>query len=398
MKLYPNLLHAVANSLEEIFRHEQYADKVIERTLKSEPRWGARDRAFIAETTYEIVRWYRLLWTILGREPVRTDDWWLIAGIHFVLGGNALPDWKEFEGLDPARIQAAFQELQANRAIRESIPDWLEEAGSQNLGDRWAPILHSLNNPAPLVLRANRIKIDPADLRALLLRENVSTTPLPGDALVVDQRRNLFSLPSFKEGLFEVQDYASQQVAPFLDIAPGMRVVDACAGGGGKTLHLAALMQNKGQIIALDTEGWKLTELKKRARRAGASLIESRLIDSTKVIKRLEKSADRLLLDVPCTGLGVLRRNPDAKWKLSPEFLESVQKTQAHILQSYSRMLKPGGKLVYATCSILPQENEHQVTRFLENNPSFELLEQKHLWPDTFGYDGFFMASLVWRG
>ena len=141
----------------------------------------------------------------------------------------------------------------------------------------------------------------------------------------MEERQNIFTRQQFKDGLFEVQDAGSQLIAPFIQPLSGQRVIDACAGGGGKTLHLAALMQNKGRIIALDTEAWKLDELKKRARRAGASdIIETRVIDSSKVIKRLENSADRVLLDVPCSGLGVLRRNPDAKWKLSPEFIEEV--------------------------------------------------------------------------
>jgi len=174
-----------------------------------------------------------------------------------------------------------------------------------------------------------------------------------------------------------------------------MRVVDACAGGGGKTLHLAALMKNKGRIIAMDTEDWKLDELKKRARRAGASdIIETRVIDSSKVIKRLENSADQLLLDVPCSGLGVLRRNPDAKWKLSADFIEKVKIQQLEILSQYSSMLKPGGVLVYSTCSIFPSENEKQVESFLQSEGGkFDLLEQKTLLPSA-GFDGFFMARM----
>jgi 16S rRNA (cytosine967-C5)-methyltransferase len=173
-----------------------------------------------------------------------------------------------------------------------------------------------------------------------------------------------------------------------------MRVIDACAGGGGKTLHLAALTQNKGKIVAMDTEGWKLEELMKRAKRAGASNIETRVIDSAKVIKRLEGTADRLLLDVPCSGLGVIRRNPDAKWKLSLEFVEKVKTLQQKILTEYSTMVKPGGKMVYSTCSLLPSENEKQVEQFLEGNgKTFTLITSKTILPSQ-GFDGFFMALL----
>lgn len=396
MKLFPNLVQAVISSLQDIFADKQFADKVIERVLKSNPKWGARDRAFIAENVYEIVRWYRLLYEIDGGEPQDEAAWWRLFGTWQILRGQELPNWKEFNGLDPAAIRTRRQELQSVRKIRESIPDWLEERGVQELEASWEPVLHALNEPAPVVIRVNTLKTDASALGQLLLAEGVQTESIEGDAMKVLQRKNLFSTEAFRQGYFEVQDYASQQVAPFLRPEPGMRVVDACAGGGGKSLHLAALMQNKGRIIAMDTEGWKLEELKRRARRAGADIIETRPIDSTKVVKRLENSADRLLLDVPCSGLGVVRRNPDAKWKLDIPFIEKVRQTQQEILRSYSRMLKPGGLLVYATCSILPSENDRQVENFLkEQNGKFELLEQKRLLPNEFGYDGFFMALMV---
>jgi 16S rRNA (cytosine967-C5)-methyltransferase len=201
-------------------------------------------------------------------------------------------------------------------------------------------------------------------------------------------------LKSFHEGRFEVQDAASQMVAPFVDVAPGMRVIDACAGAGGKSLHLAALMNNKGRLIALDVAGWKLDELRRRARRAGVSNLETRLIDSPKVIKRLAESADRVLLDVPCSGLGVLKRNPDTKWKLTEKQLEEIGRQQEEILNAYCTMVRPGGDLIYATCSILPSENEKRISAFLERRGGmFERVEEKRLWPSD-GFDGFYMVRL----
>jgi 16S rRNA (cytosine967-C5)-methyltransferase len=193
-----------------------------------------------------------------------------------------------------------------------------------------------------------------------------------------------------------VQDYGSQQIASFMEVEPGMKVIDACAGAGGKSLHLAALMKNKGHILSLDIYEKKLIELQRRARRNGVHIIEAKIIESSKTIKRLKEKADRLLLDVPCTGLGVLRRNPDAKWKLSPSFLEEVKITQQNLLRDYSSMVKPGGKLIYATCSILPSENENQIKTFLDSKEGqvFTLENQKTLLPNDFGYDGFFMAKL----
>jgi len=395
LKLHPNLVQAVISALEDIFGDQQYADKVIERVLKSNPRWGARDRAFIAENVYGMVRWYRLLYEIAGGEPQEEADWWRLFGVWQILQGNSLPPWQEFKGMDPKTILAAKKKNDKVRAIRESIPAWMDERGHSELEAAWEPILHALNEPAPVTIRVNTLKMTPVALQQLLKAEGVETAPLEGVGLRVLERKNLFSTESFRQGYFEVQDYASQQVAPFLGVEPGMRVIDACAGGGGKTLHLAALMQNKGRLIAMDTEAWKLDELKRRARRAGVDILEVRPIDSTKAIKRLENSADRLLLDVPCSGTGVLRRNPDAKWKLDIPFIERVRQAQLEILRSYSRMLKPGGMLAYATCSIFPSENEDQVQRFLtEQNGKFELVRTRHLLPQEFGYDGFFMSLL----
>ena len=198
----------------------------------------------------------------------------------------------------------------------------------------------------------------------------------------------------FKEGLFEVQDASSQLVAPYLDVKPGQRVIDTCAGAGGKTLHLASLMENKGQIIALDIYAHKLKELKKRAKRDGAHNIETRPIESSKTIKKLKNSADRVLIDAPCSGLGVLKRNPDSKWKMQPEFIDRIRETQAEILDNYSSFVKNGGKLVYATCSILPSENEKQIELFLANHPEFKLIEDKKVSPVKSGFDGFYMALM----
>jgi len=173
-----------------------------------------------------------------------------------------------------------------------------------------------------------------------------------------------------------------------------MRVVDACAGAGGKTLHLAALMKNKGTVIALDIHQWKLDELRRRATRAAADNIQTRLIEGP-AVARLAGSADRVLLDVPCSGLGVLRRNPDTKWKLKPEELDRLRAEQADLLERYSKMTKPGGKLVYATCSILPSENDQQVATFLAAHNEWRLEQELHLRPDREGFDGFYAARLV---
>ncbi|MGB3149364.1 MAG: methyltransferase domain-containing protein, partial [Maribacter sp.] len=244
----------------------------------------------------------------------------------------------------------------------------------------------------------NTLKTTKEKLRKALLDEGIVTEPIKGyaSALRLPERANVFVTESFKKGFFEVQDASSQLVAAMLDVKPGQRVVDTCAGAGGKSLHLAALMENKGQLIAMDIYGSKLKELKRRARRNGAHNIEPREIDSTKVFKKLYGSADRVLIDAPCTGLGVIRRNPDTKWKMQPEFLEKITKIQQEILRSYSKILKPGGKMVYATCSILPQENLDQVKSFLSSDEGkdFSLISDKKIYASKSGYDGFYMALL----
>lgn len=391
MKLYRNLSEAVVTTLKTIFEDNRYADKVIEKTLKQNPKWGARDRRFIAETTYDIVRWYRYLVAVSNS---KNDDYWSLLGTWLIWKEIGLPDWDQFKKLNTKSIREKFQK-EYPLAIRESIPDWLDELGNTELPNQWAKEIKHLNHEAEVVLRANTLKGEIDTIQNQLMEEGIETTlnSTFEDAMILTKRMNVFGSPSFKKGLFEVQDAGSQLIAPFLRVEPGMRVIDACAGAGGKTLHLSALMQNKGRIVAMDTEDWKLDELKKRARRAGASNIETKIIENSKAIKRQANSADRLLLDVPCSGLGVLKRNPDAKWKLSSDYVLKVKNLQQQILSEYSSMIKSGGMLVYSTCSILPSENEEQVKQFLNTNTTFELMDEKHVWPSE-GFDGFYMALI----
>uniref|UniRef100_UPI0040475042 RsmB/NOP family class I SAM-dependent RNA methyltransferase n=1 Tax=Algoriphagus sp. TaxID=1872435 RepID=UPI0040475042 len=393
MKLHNNTIRGVHQALEAIFEEGYYADKVIERTLKSNPKWGAKDRSFIAETTYEMVRWWRLVNFL---SP--SKDPWDLFGTYWLMQGQELPEWDEFARLQPEKIKSKYESI-TDLGLLESIPDWLQTLGSKELGEKWEAEIHALNEEAEVVLRVNTLKTTRERLKNLLQADGIGTYLVKGypDALVLDARQNVFRHPSFKEGLFEVQDASSQLVAAALQVEPGMRVIDACAGAGGKSLHLAALMGNKGKVISMDVEEWKLQQAKLRARRNGVSIFEPKVIEGSKTIKRLKESADRVLLDVPCSGIGVLRRNPDTKWKLSPESIQKVQETQQEILQSYPSMLKKGGQLVYATCSILPSENEEQVRKFLasEAGKDFELLEDRKVLAQESGFDGFYIARLL---
>lgn len=400
MRLHRNLCFAVIDGLLLIFNENEYADKVIEQLLKRDKRWGSRDRGFVAETTYDIVRWKRLYAEIANvREPFSRDDAWRLFAVWATLKGINLPDWKYFEDTPSRKIKGRFDELSKIRKFRESIPDWIDDLGVKEIGEEsWTKELAALNKQAEVILRVNTLKTTKEDLQLKLQSENIETEFLPDYpfALKLKERSNVFITEAFKNGWFEVQDASSQLVADYLDVKPGMKVVDTCAGAGGKTLHLASIMENKGQLIAMDIYESKLKKLKIRARRNGVHNIELKVIDSTKPIKKLYDKADRVLIDAPCSGLGVLRRNPDSKWKLEPEFLDKIRATQQDILQQYSKMVKLNGQLVYATCSVLPSENEEQIQKFLtsETGKVFNLVKDKKVSAHKSGYDGFYMALL----
>ena len=385
------LLQAIVNALITIFNDGKFADKVIEKTLKENPKFGGRDRRFVAETTYDIVRNYRLIGHLANTET----DFWKILATYFVMKHLPIPEEREFNKLNEKEITDKYKAL-TDQKIIQSYPDWIWNLCETELGKEvWEEEAKALNKPASVVLRVNTLKTKKEILQKHLAEQEIEVEPINEytDALVLVKRQNVFQNQLFKLGLFELQDAGSQAISEFLEVAPGMRVIDACAGGGGKTLHLSALMQNKGRIISMDVTQWKLDELKKRARRATASNIEPRLIEGSKTIKRLENTADRVLLDVPCSGLGVIKRNPDAKWKLDIGFIERTKELQQKILSEYSLMTKKGGQLVYSTCSILPSENRGQVDKFLADNKNFELIKDKSILPST-GFDGFYMALI----
>jgi len=402
----PHIIIAqIIRTLHDIFVERRYSDKAVEFAFKRHPKWGSRDRRLFAESVYECVRHWRWYWHLAGlpdvehteRECIHEDQLWLVWAAQWVTSGKELPVFDELSGVRIADIRAR-EKMDVPDVIRLSLPDWLDARCSRELGAAWPAIRETLNQPAEVYLRTNTLKTDRRSLKERLGQDGFITEalkPIP-TALVMQQRYNVFGMAAFKEGLFEVQDASSQRVAPFLQPEPGMKVIDACAGGGGKTLHIGALMQNKGRILALDVHDWKLKELRKRCGRAGVDVAETRLIEGSKSIKRLAGYADRVLLDVPCSGLGVLRRNPDAKWKLSEVEIDRLIIEQQDILTRYSSMVKPGGKLVYATCSILPSENEFQVQKFLAAHAEeWTLEEEMKINPAESGHDGFYGARLV---
>lgn len=404
MKFHKSLVTAVVETLQQIFEEHVYADKAVEHVLKTNPKWGARDRRFIAETTYGMVRWWRWVVEVLGeKEGVGQVYYFKLFAVWQLLAGHELPDWEEFSTLNKELILKRSETLGGIRKFREAFPDWLDDLCSKELGeDVWNKESAELNKEADVVIRVNTTKISAKELEKKLIKQGVELNAIAVtdagwstinvNAFVV-KRQRLQSLVEYQQGLFEIQDASSQLVAPFLRVEPGMTVIDACAGAGGKSLHIAAMMNNKGKILSMDVEERKLKELERRAQRAGVTIIQTQVINASTIAK-LKNTADRLLLDVPCSGLGVLRRNPDAKWKLNLDFVEEIKKAQQEIISNYSQLLKPGGIMVYATCSILPSENQLQVEQFLaKNKNTFEFIEDRKVLPSE-GFDGFYMAAI----
>ena len=394
--IHRNLLIGIHDALEEtFFQDKKYADKVLERLLKAHKKWGSADRQVVSEIFYDIVRWKKRLEYYMGEGTKPSNIYNLILA-YLLWKKVKYKKFDEFDGIKTGGILSKLDKKTfPTKAIEHSVPDWLAGLFEKELGAKWEKEMSALNEQAPVILRANSLKISAENLVEILKEESVNSFVLIGypDAVQLEEKKNVFLTSAFKEGFFEVQDASSQKIAELLDVKEGMRVVDACAGAGGKTLHIAALMKNKGQIIALDIYEWKLAELKRRAKRAGAFNIETRFIEDNKVIKRLHNTADRLLIDAPCSGLGVLKRNPDSKWKIDEDFINRIKTEQENILHNYSKILKKGGKMVYATCSILPSENGEQVRKFLAENTEFALVKEENIMPSD-GYDGFYMALI----
>ncbi len=387
-KVHRPIFDGITQALKQILQDQKHLSVVLESAFKSNKKWGSRDRKLVAEAVYDIVRWYRRLDWALG-EDVKVRE--------LVLGWLALKDLVYDPEWSPEEFLTRWNSKAPLRAIEYSVTDWFDTKGESELGkETWEQVLPVLNERAPTFIRTNTLKISRKELRADLLKEQIESEAVGDhDALKLLQKPNVFQMQSYKNGCFEMQDLSSQHVAYFAELKPGLRVVDACAGAGGKSLHMAALMQNKGKVLALDIHEWKLEELKKRAARGGVDVIETRWIESNKVIKRLKATADRVLLDVPCSGSGVIRRDPDTKWKLNEDECKKLTELQHFIIQDYSEMVKKGGLLIYSTCSLFPSENSKIVQMFINSSQNAFVLEAENsILPTSGGGDGFYMARM----
>jgi 16S rRNA (cytosine967-C5)-methyltransferase len=283
-------------------------------------------------------------------------------------------------------------------AAERSLPRWLAARFARSFGKDADALAAVLNLPGPIVLRANALKTRREELQRALAEEKIESRPGLRSpwALTVVGRANLFGSSAWRRGLFEVQDEGSQLVALFVDAKPGERVIDFCAGAGGKSLALAAMMENRGEILALDPDAHRLINLAARLKRAGASIVHTRRIEPDLGMPKEIGIADRVVVDAPCSSLGTLRRSPDLRWRLEPEAIALFARTQSEILERASACVRPGGLLVYATCTLTREENEEVAEAFARSHSQWiPAGESLRLLPHVHGTDGFFACA--WR-
>ncbi|MBM4380010.1 MAG: methyltransferase domain-containing protein [Deltaproteobacteria bacterium] len=414
-------------------REGRLADRALESTLRKRAQLFANERRAVAERTYALLRRLRTVDFLLGQvrpgfsalNASRQDL--LRFGASRVFQGESAATVQRHLGLDSqdgealAHLPEAAAALEAlpreeRYPLAASLPDELAALFLREFGTEAEVAAEAMNERAPLCVRVNTLKTTREALRARLADEGVGAEPTPRSplGLLLDGRLNAFALPSFRDGLFEVQDEGSQLLGLLVD-PPPTRVVDACAGAGGKALQLAAEMKNRGELFALDVEEGRLEELKRRARRAGVHNVRTRAIpadaSALEALQDLVGRADRVLVDAPCTGSGTLRRKPDARYRFTAALLAEHVARQQALLARFAPLVKPGGQLVYGTCSVLREENEAVVEGFLAAHPDFSLKPAAErlpanaadaapagylrLFPHRHGTDGFFGAILL---
>ncbi len=400
--------------LGQLLRFDHPADAVVSRYFREHRQLGHADRAFVAETVFAVLRRGRSIEARCAGQL--SDRRRLLATLAIVRGWSQrelAPVLKasEEEWLAAAK---AVPEADLPPAVRCDLPDWLYARLEQQFGaDEVLALSRAMNQSAPLDLRVNTLKGDRDTLLAKLAADDIAASPGALSPLAVRLRDKpaLAKHPLFLEGAFEVQDEGSQLLGFLLEPKRGEMVVDFCAGAGGKTLLLGALMRNTGRLYAFDVSDKRLTNLKPRLARSGLSNVHPARIEHERdqKIKRLAGKADRVLVDAPCSGLGTLRRNPDLKWRQDETSVAELTVKQAAILDAAATLVRPGGRLVYATCSLLSAENDEIVAAFLEKHPDFSLLPASavlgkqgiacegdvlRLLPHKHNTDGFFAAAM----
>jgi 16S rRNA (cytosine967-C5)-methyltransferase len=411
-----------------------YASDLLATAFRKQRQLGSSDRRLVAETVYGLIRWDRRLEAIteelLARRRERREALSPVARAELKLLIHELRAGVTVEPEEFRRLMHVEPDLSAitsddaglgtrtgleREAVRRSYPSWLLERFVADVGEPEAMALaDAMNHRAPLAIRVNTLRISREALAERLGNEGIVTrpTPLSPFGLLLETRVNVFGLAAFSEGLFEVMDEGSQLVAEAVAPPPGGKVADACAGAGGKTLALAALLGGQGRILALDSNGRKLEELRRRARRAGLSNVAAREVKGSAMPDEARLGAwDRVLVDAPCSGMGTLRRNPEARWRLQPATVDGFPPQQLSLMVTYAPLVAVGGRLIYATCTVLRSENDQVIEKFLGERPDFVLMSLKEIWgkeraqplgggsvlrllPQTHDTDGFFAAVL----
>lgn len=409
----PGLIDAASGALEALLKFEQPADAVLSRFFRDRPRLGARDRAFIAESCYGVLRHLRSLEHLAkGRTARRLLLAWLAR-----YGGRNLREFAPLAKADEIAWLKAVKSADLSvlpPAVRLELPDWLYARLRARYGDRLEPLVNALNRPAPLDLRVNTLRADRAQVQARLLADSIPAEPTPWSpwGLRLKGKPAINQHPLFSLGAIEVQDEGSQLIALLTEARRGEMVCDYCAGAGGKTMALGAMMKSTGRLYAFDVSDRRLARLKPRLARSGLSNVHPQRIagERDNRLKRLAGKFDRVLVDAPCSGLGTLRRNPDLKWRQTEQTVAELRIKQRAILISAANLVKPGGRLIYATCSLLPEENEEIVAAFLADRPDYRLLpvgpilaaqrialkmeDVLRLDPAQHGTDGFYAAVM----
>jgi 16S rRNA (cytosine967-C5)-methyltransferase len=425
--LTPSARIAAAIDLLEVIEGapKRPADAVANDFFRSRRYIGSGDRRAVSERVWTILRTRRRIGWWLGNSPQSARllvaaslllEGWSKSGVQQAFSGGqfAAPPLDRAESGTLTKIEGhTIDHPTMPDAVRLEIPDWLLPRLTARFGPSLPAEMAALSQPAALDMRVNLLKGDRDQAKAALAAEGWEAEPtkLSPWGLRIDGRRPVTSGPTFQSGLVEIQDEGSQLVAILVDATPGMRVVDWCAGAGGKTLALAGAMENRGQIVACDVSAPRLDGAVRRLRRAGVHNVERHLVEAgDKWLKRRAGTFDRVLVDAPCTGTGTWRRNPDARLRLKETDLAELLPKQASILDTAQSLVRKGGRLVYATCSLLEEENEAQVTSFLLRHPEFAIVPLDRAWkldqpppnsgdflcltPARHGTDGFFTAVL----
>ncbi|HYF60520.1 MAG TPA: RsmB/NOP family class I SAM-dependent RNA methyltransferase [Burkholderiaceae bacterium] len=407
-RLSPPLFDAIERAVGGVLQLDGPADASLRAFFKAHPKLGRRDRGVVAETAFDVLRnrrrYAHLAQSMRGPLPRRLA--WLSLGLRF--GDAVLPAMRvPAEAEEPLRRALASDPGGLPQPVRLSLPDWLHETLLAQAADEGEASPHAalerlglaLLEPAPLDLRVNLLKTDRAALAAALAAAGIEAETLeaPSTGLRVRGKPAIERLEVFERGWFEVQDAGSQRLVEFAAPKRGQTVVDFCAGAGGKTLAIAAAMRSSGQIYACDVSTARLARLKPRLARSGATNVQPFGIDTEHdpKLRRLAGRADLVLVDAPCSGTGTLRRNPELKWRMQPAAIDELAGVQGSILAAAARLVKKGGSLVYATCSLLRRENEAIVEAFSAANPAFDAAGAMRLRPESDGCDGFFAARWI---